>query len=397
MGSRRHALASDPTTALWWGAIALRVILLGFAVGAVTVHSDDYQRPWLAWAVLAAMCVWTLLTGIAYSRRRWRWGWLVILDVLVVSGLMLTSPLVLTDEMYAAFAPLITTVWVGAAPVIAAIRFGPVAGVLAGGYLAVATGFAQTRLDLDVVRDGVLLVASGLVVGLAATALRSASAALREALRTEAAQAERERLARSIHDSVLQVLARVRKRGSEVGGEAAELAAMAGEQEIALRALIGTNPEAGAEEGTADLSSHLRVLATSKVQVSAPAEEVPLPAGVAAEFAAAVREALTNTERHAGAGARAWVLVEDLGDEVVVSVRDDGPGIEPGRLARAEAEGRLGVARSIKGRLAELGGCATLETGPGAGTEWELRVPRDRPSRQHKFERTERTRRRSRL
>ncbi|SNR27603.1 Signal transduction histidine kinase [Haloechinothrix alba] len=384
-----NALTRDPTTALWWGAVALRAILLSFAVGAVTMHSDDYQRPWLAWTVLGTMSVWTLLTSIAYTRGSWRRAWLVVLDVVLASALMLTSPLLLTEQMYAEQAPLITTVWVGAMPVIAGIRFGPAGGVLAGGYLAVGTGFAQMRVDLDVVRDGVLLVASGLVVGLAAEALRRAAVALSEAERAEAARAERERIARSIHDSVLQVLARVRKRGADVGGEAAELGELAGEQEIALRSLIGTSTELGrgrGERGSDDLGARLRMLATSTVRISAPACEVTLPDHVVDELEAAVREALTNTAKHAGSDIGSWVLVEDLGSEVVVSVRDNGQGIETGRLERAEEEGRLGVARSIKGRVHELGGTVTLDTAPGTGTEWELRVPRDRPSRQERAE-----------
>ena len=52
------------------------------------------------------------------------------------------------------------------------------------------------------------------------------------------AAAERARLARVVHDGVLQVLALVQRRGAEIGGEATELARLAGEQEAALRTLI---------------------------------------------------------------------------------------------------------------------------------------------------------------
>jgi hypothetical protein len=45
--------------------------------------------------------------------------------------------------------------------------------------------------------------------------------------------------ARDIHDSVLQVLAMVQRRGAEAGGAAAELGRLAGQQEAALRSLIG--------------------------------------------------------------------------------------------------------------------------------------------------------------
>jgi signal transduction histidine kinase len=73
---------------------------------------------------------------------------------------------------------------------------------------------------------------------------------------------------------------------------------------------------------------------------------------------------------------KAWVLVEDQPGEVTVSVRDDGPGIAPARLDQAAAHGRLGVAQSIKGRIADLGGTVRIATGPGQGTEIEMTVPR---------------------
>ena len=96
-----------------------------------------------------------------------------------------------------------------------------------------------------------------------------------------------------------------------------------------------------------------------------------------AEIRAAVVNALDNVVNHAGPGARAYILVEDLGRDVVVSVRDDGIGIPDGRLAEAVAQGRVGVSKSIVGRIESLGGAARLDTEPGAGTEWEFTVPRD--------------------
>jgi signal transduction histidine kinase len=72
------------------------------------------------------------------------------------------------------------------------------------------------------------------------------------------------------------------------------------------------------------------------------------------------------------------VLLEGWPDRVEISVRDEGPGIPEGRLEAAAADGRLGVSESIRGRVADLGGTATVATGPD-GTEWELVVPRSTP------------------
>ena len=51
---------------------------------------------------------------------------------------------------------------------------------------------------------------------------------------------ERDRLSRQVHDGAIQVLALVSRRGREIGGETAELAELAGEQERALRRLVSS-------------------------------------------------------------------------------------------------------------------------------------------------------------
>ncbi|MEV6906310.1 DUF5931 domain-containing protein [Amycolatopsis sp. NPDC051071] len=365
----------DAATPLWRGVIVLRVTTLLFALGSFIVHYDGYANQWLAWTSFGVMTAWTVFSSVLYARPSSRWPWLVGVDLVLTVVLMFTSVWILSTAQFDANTPLITTVWAAVPPAAAGTRFGAVGGVLSGLVVSVVTGLVRWRFDVDVARDGFLLTASGFVIGLAATMARRSADALTRALRMEAATAERERLARSIHDSVLQVLARVRKRGAEFGGEAAELAKLAGEQEIALRALVTTEPTRPSANGTTDLRAALQLLATPSVQVSTPAGEVRLPEHVTAELVSVAREALLNVEKHAGPEAHAWVLLEDLGTEVVVSVRDDGPGITPGVLERAAAEGHLGIAESIKGRVRDLGGNATLDTAPGHGTEWEVKVP----------------------
>jgi signal transduction histidine kinase len=168
----------------------------------------------------------------------------------------------------------------------------------------------------------------------------------------------------------------VQRRGAEAGGAAAELGRLAGQQEAALRSLVGSGGAAASPSGDVDLRALVLPIASDQVTVSAPAQSVRLEKEAAGELTAAIRAALDNVRRHCGERARAWVLVEDEPGLVTVTVRDDGPGIEEGRLAEAAAAGRLGVSHSICGRLRDLGGGATIRSVPGQGTEVELYLPR---------------------
>ncbi|MFD0748337.1 MacS family sensor histidine kinase [Phytohabitans flavus] len=219
-----------------------------------------------------------------------------------------------------------------------------------------------------------LMLLAGVAVGHVARLAAESEQRLQRAVELEAATRERERLARGIHDSVLQVLAMVQRRGAHLDGEAAELARLAGEQEAALRALVGGRAPRQRAGPEVDLRAILDGYASASVSIAAPATPVKLPATVAREIGAAVGAALDNVARHGGSDVRAWVLLEEEAGTVTVSVRDDGPGIPAGRLAQAAEEGRLGVAQSIRGRIADLGGSVEIISAPGEGTEVELRL-----------------------
>lgn len=373
--SARPSTGDSIIASLWRGAVWLRIVTYLFAVGSLATHFQGYRQPALGFIVLGVMGGWTGLTVYWFSRPSGRRLSVVIADQVVVNALVLTSMVILSPQQLADMDPAVTTIWATGSVASAGIYGGRAAGTLAGLAVSVTSYANRLIVNTSVARDTALLIGVGFVLGLAATATRQAAEHLARALRAEAATAERERLARSIHDGVLQVLARVR-RGSDLGGDAVELARIAGEQEIALRALVAAAPPESTANGEIDIGPRLQLLSSSTVQVSLPATAVPLLEPLAEEVVALVREALANVDRHAGDHAHAWVLLEDLGGCVIVTVRDDGPGIPDGRLAAAESEGRMGVSMSIRKRAEALGAQATLRTGDGEGTEWEIRLPR---------------------
>ena len=370
----------DPAAPLWRAAQVFRLLSWGYAVYFQASKNAELDRPVLGWVLFGVLTVWTLACGVAYlqgfGRRR---GW-VLAEAAMVVALMASTLLVASEQWVLANQSWPTTLWATNAVVSAAILAGPVAGMGMGLAVMATAAALKGAIAVDLVRSPTILIelSVGLAIGMAANTARRAHAEVERAARLSAALAERERLSRHVHDGVMQVLAMVARRGREIGGETAQLAEAAGEQERALRRLLSAvdvEPDrAAAADG--DLGLLLRRHATDRVSVSVPAAAVYLDPVVAAEIEAATINALTNVERHAGPGARAYVLLEDLGDEVVVSIRDDGPGIPAGRLEAAIGEGRVGVSKSIQGRLAALGGRAELTAPAGGGTEWEFTVPR---------------------
>ena len=364
--------SDDLVLPLWRALVVFRIVTWGFAVVAVYLRRDEIDRMSGAVTVLAAMAVWTIVVSVAYSRdwgRNWQFA---AIDLAVTLVCMVASVLAYPLERIQDGASILTSVWAAGPTLALAVSAGFTGGLIGAGVTSVALVGIRLRFTTVEVNNVQLLVIAGLVVGYAATTTRRAQTRLREAIAGRAAAEERERLSRSIHDGVLQVLAHVRRRGSALGGEAADLGDLAGEQEVALRSLITRRPDR--TDGQADLCSALSDLQSTTVEVVVPAQAVPLDAHATRELHAAVTEALANVSRHAGPDARAWVVVEDLGDAVVVSVRDDGVGIAPHRLDEAARDGHLGVSESIRGRVRGLGGRIELVTAPGEGTEWEITI-----------------------
>ncbi|MEU9448218.1 DUF5931 domain-containing protein [Streptomyces sp. NPDC048277] len=395
MTKRERVIRMSVEQPLWRALTGYRVLTLLYAIGLFASAYDDYDRPGAAIGYYAVLTVWTLATlprvqnAAACTKR-----FLAVDLAIAITGIVLT-PWVVTQGHIDRGGPTLPSIWTAGSVLAFAIKGGWRWAAFASTPVAAANLIERGHPARDTVHNVILVWVASIAIGYVVEVARASERTLARALEIEAATRERERLARDIHDSVLQVLAMVQRRGAVLGGEAAELGRMAGEQEVALRTLVsgGLVPASRVSEdeaegavvrlveepddsGPADLRTLLARYAGSRVSLAEPGAPVPLPPAAARELAAAVGAALDNVRRHAGEGARAWILVEDEPDEIVVTVRDDGPGIPEGRLAQAEGEGRLGVAQSIRGRLRDLGGSAELISVPGQGTEVELKVPK---------------------
>ena len=341
----------------------LRVVVLANALVLNVYRRDNFHHPVTAALVVAAMVAWTAVALWAYADHRRRTPLLLGVDMALAVGALVSTPWLKGADFDAS----VPGFWVMGALLAWAVHWRTVGGLASGVLLAGADMLVRDHLTQGNVANEFLLLIGGPIVGFLCAELQWSAQSREVAERSAAAAAERARLARAVHDGVLQVLALVQRGGGDLGR-------LAGEQERALRSLIRQQDILSSPSADADLAVSLEQLSGGPVAVVTPGVRVRLPAAVVAELVGAVRACLTNGARHVGPDAAAWVLLEVLPDRVVVSVRDEGAGIPDGRLEAAAAEGRLGVAGSVRGRLAELGGTATVSTGPH-GTEWELCLP----------------------
>jgi signal transduction histidine kinase len=196
---------------------------------------------------------------------------------------------------------------------------------------------------------------------------------------------ERNRLARDLHDSLVQKLFGVvlaaksastllERDDGAARAQVERLGELAQDAIAELRSLVfQLRPAAIETEGLAQaLRKHVEVLrrvhpTTLELELTGTPRLRP---GVDDEVFRIAQEALHNALRHAGAE-RITVRLDENGDRLGLSISDDGAGFDP--AAAALRARRLGLT-SMEERARELGGRLEIDSAPGAGTSVRLEV-----------------------
>lgn len=257
------------------------------------------------------------------------------------------------------------------------------AGELAPGYETRAHRKDGVIIDVSVtcsaMHDPSGTVAGYSVVLRDITARLAAEADLAAARAETALLAERDRMARDLHDRVIQ---RIFAAGMTLQTAASiarnpqaavRIETVIGDLDTAideLRETIftlrhGTRPGTGLREQVADLAEQAAPALGFSPEVSFDGKPSDIPDEVAQHVLAVCREALSNIARHAGASRAAVSL--SAGSDVLLTVSDNGRGI--GDTTRSSG------LRNMRERAEMLGGTFRVTSEPGAGTRLEWRVP----------------------
>jgi two-component system nitrate/nitrite sensor histidine kinase NarX len=204
------------------------------------------------------------------------------------------------------------------------------------------------------------------------------NARLYEQAEKSAVAAERNRLARDLHDAVTQtlfsssiiaeVLPRIWERDpEEARRRLEELRELTRGALAEMRTLLlELRPSALAEARLADLLRQLAESITGRARVPVALEvagECRLDAEVKVALYRIAQEALNNVAKHAGASAASMRLSCQPG-QVELCVRDDGQGFDPATLPPNSLG--LGIMRE---RAEAIGAALTIESWPGFGTQ----------------------------
>ena len=153
------------------------------------------------------------------------------------------------------------------------------------------------------------------------------------------------------------------------GWSLARIRGRAGQSADALADLVGGGPPDGPPltgEWDADLGPMIERLRAQGCRVSVAVDaSVQLPENVYGTFMIAIREALANVERHAGASLVSVRIGRAPGRQgpTTAVVRDDGRGFDSRAIGQ-----RFGLEQSIGRAMSEIGGSSRVVTAPGGGT-----------------------------
>lgn len=212
--------------------------------------------------------------------------------------------------------------------------------------------------------------------------------------RFAATVAERERIARELHDSLAQVLGTVHLRlralsahphvadSSTVVDEVDGLAELCHDAYRDVReAIVGLRETPTAGLGL--VTSLERYVATYSRQAGLPAlletnlsRDPALSPHSEVQVIRVVQEALTNVRKHADA-TQVVVRVTERGDDVTVEIEDDGRGFDAYGAGGA-ADGLGFGLRCMRERAVLAGGRLSVDSGPGRGTRVSMALPRAR-------------------
>lgn len=194
-----------------------------------------------------------------------------------------------------------------------------------------------------------------------------------ESARVEAIELERSRMDALVHDSVLTTLLLAARAETETEKAAASKSA---KDAIAKLQRVGSANEGAAKMTLAsffealqtELEDHSTELLVSADRIS----DLPIPSDVAAALSEATLQAVDNSLKHAGKGAKRVVRLRGQSAGLKIVISDDGRGFRPSQVSKD----RLGLRTSIIGRVEKVGGRVFIDSAPGSGSniviEWGL-------------------------
>jgi signal transduction histidine kinase len=212
-------------------------------------------------------------------------------------------------------------------------------------------------------------------------------------VRSRVGAMERSRIARELHDGVIQTLIGVEMKlevlGKKVSDDPASavdelgrVRRMLRNETLNVRELIQQIKPLGSGprellEFIADLVERFRRETGISVQFVSAFEELVLPPMLAREVARIVQEALVNIRKHSGANNALIRLGSERGFWKLV-IEDDGRGFDfSGRLSMAELETVHQGPMVLRERVRGIGGDLAIESNPGRGARLEILLPND--------------------